>query len=87
MTNVHYLRASHITGQVLKVDGGRNLTSSGWHLWEGSRATNLVMESKESIIASLKGKILMTSNTMMVGYSDSINLLLYLSSNINRGEN
>jgi hypothetical protein len=52
------------------VDGGRHLTSSGWHQWEGKRATNLMMESKESVIQSLKGKLIASTN-IMVGYTIS----------------
>lgn len=64
------IRAAHITGQILKIDGGRHLTSSGWHQWEGQKAMSLMMESKESIFTTLKGKILQHSTTVM-GYNES----------------
>lgn len=33
-------RAKHITGHVMMVDGGRNLTSSGYIKWEGAEMMN-----------------------------------------------
>jgi 3-oxoacyl-[acyl-carrier protein] reductase len=61
--------ASHTTGQILKVDGGRTLTSSGWFLWEGHKAASSIIEPKESVISTFKGKILAPSN-IMLGYTE-----------------
>lgn len=38
-------RASSITGQIIKVDGGRSLTSSGWVPWKGHSLMNARFES------------------------------------------
>lgn len=47
-------RSSHITGNILKVDGGRSLTSSGWVPWKGIRNMNTRFEPDD---ISLKNKL------------------------------
>eukprot|EP01017_Pseudomicrothorax_dubius_P011418 TRINITY_DN14266_c0_g1_i3.p1 TRINITY_DN14266_c0_g1~~TRINITY_DN14266_c0_g1_i3.p1 ORF type:complete len:209 (-),score=25.32 TRINITY_DN14266_c0_g1_i3:83-709(-) len=46
--------ARHITGQILKIDGGRSLTSSGYNHWQGTLRMPLVIESpKPTIIKNI----------------------------------
>ena len=47
-------RSGKITGQILKVDGGRSLTSSGYTPWKGSRIMNSRFEPT-GVIGSLFG--------------------------------
>jgi len=49
--------SSHITGQIIKVDGGRTLTTSGWHEFIGSKFVSPPLESKESMIDIVKGYV------------------------------
>jgi NAD(P)-dependent dehydrogenase (short-subunit alcohol dehydrogenase family) len=46
-------RSSTITGHIMKVDGGRSLTSSGWTAWRGSANMNGRFEA-DGVIPSLK---------------------------------
>eukprot|EP00357_Protocruzia_adherens_P012773 CAMPEP_0115015306 /NCGR_PEP_ID=MMETSP0216-20121206/26682_1 /TAXON_ID=223996 /ORGANISM="Protocruzia adherens, Strain Boccale" /LENGTH=475 /DNA_ID=CAMNT_0002385385 /DNA_START=2081 /DNA_END=3508 /DNA_ORIENTATION=- len=42
-------RARNITGQILKVDGGRTLTMSGYQKWEGMTNANEAFERKSTV--------------------------------------
>lgn len=44
-----------MTGQILKIDGARSLTSSGWVRWEGmNNMTEAMEQSKASIVKKVK---------------------------------
>ncbi len=51
------------------------MTSSGWFLWEGHKAASSIIEPKESVISTFKGKILAPSN-IMLGYTESKEIIL-----------
>lgn len=44
-----------MTGQILKIDGARSLTSSGWVQWQGVNYTNEAMEhSRPTVFKKVK---------------------------------
>ena len=47
-----------MTGQVIKLDGARSLTTSGWVKWEGMRNMNEAMEQgRASFIKKVKNYV------------------------------